>query len=268
MCIVCIKNFVLCRILFNFILYYANYSEQIQFPVDEKFIEQKGQSIIDAMTKKAQGIVFFIGVSDRTVGGTDMDGEQIPRVFRDELGFVVYRQENTGCTELSCLVQAIARGEWYTRKCKYMVFYYAGHGGINKDGDSFIKLGEGEEGRFYIQRDILSHFKRHKVNNMKKCLFFFDCCLSEADGASRSHNYPEVPIHCLTAFATCSGERSKGFDATGGVWTRQLCEKLKLQLSISDILDHTHTAVLEMCGETQKPVYVSNAGAVFLKGMK
>ena len=255
--------------LFNFILYYTNYSEQTQFPVDENSIKQKGQSITDAMTKEAQGIVFFIGVSDRTVGGTDKDGEQIPRVFR-ELGFVVYRQENTNCTELSCLVQVIARGEWYTRKCKYMVFYYAGHGGINKDGNSFIKLGEGEEGRFYIQRDILSHFKRHKVNNKKRCLFFFDCCLSEADGADGdgTYNYPEVPIHCLTAFATCSGERSKGFDATGGVWTQQLCEKLKLQLSISDILDHTHTAVLEMCGETQKPVYVSNAGAVFLKGMK
>ena len=196
-----------------------------------------------------------------------MDGEQIPRVFR-ELGFVVYRQENTNCIELSCLVQTIARGEWYTRKCKYMVFYYAGHGGINKNGDSFIKLGEGEEGKFYIQRDILSHFKRHKINNKKRCLFFFDCCLSEEDGASRSYNYPEVPIHCLTAFATCSGEKAKGFTATGGVWTQQLCEKLKLQLSISDILDHTHTAVLEKCDGAQKPVYVSNAGAVFLKGMK
>ena len=254
--------------LFNFILYYTNYSEQTLFPVDEESIKQKGRSIYNTITFKKQGIIFSIGVSECTVGGTDLDGDRISKVFRDHLRFVVYPKGNPSCRELSCLVQAIARGEWYTSKCKYMVFYYAGHGGINKNGDSFIKLSEGEEGRFYIQRDILSHFKRHKVNNTKRCLFFFDCCLSEADGASRSHNYPEVPIHCLIAFATCSGERAKGFDATGGVWTQQLCEKLKLQLSISDILDHTHTAVVEKCGETQKPVYVSNAGAVFLKGMK
>ena len=68
----------------------TNYSEQTQFPVDDKSIERKKQSITDAITKEAKGIVFFIGVSDRTVGSTDKGGEQIPRVFR-ELGFVVYQ---------------------------------------------------------------------------------------------------------------------------------------------------------------------------------
>ena len=231
------------------------------FSVDEESIARKSQAITNALNKQTKGIVFFVGVSDCTEVGADRAAEHVAKAFRDELEFTFYRQENTNCTELSCLVQAIARGKWHTVKCKYIVFYYAGHGGIDERGDLFIKLSQCEESRFYIERGVLSHF--NKVDNKRRCLFFFDLCFSEAVGMPNSPKYPDVPSHCLAViFRTCSGEMS-----VGEIWTQQFCEKLKLQLSISDILDHTRTAVLEKCGETHPPVYVSNAGAVFLKGI-
>ena len=230
--------------------------------VSEESIEAKRQEIFNACGKNpsAQGIVFLIGVGD--VAGTDIDGENVSKTFRN-LNFIIYRQENSSLVELSCLVKTVAFGKCFSLKCKYIAFYYAGHGGIDERGDAFMKVKDGNDGRFYVDRNMLNHFEKNKVNKKRRCLFFFDCCLSShPKHESGKRYYPQVPLRCLAAYATSVGLKSLGDNYEGGVWTRKLCENLKETLSVSDILDHTHTDV----GDTQPSVYLSSAGAVFLNG--
>ena len=231
------------------------------YKVEEESIDAKNQHVMDALATNpdARGIVFFIGVSDSS--GTDVDAVNVSEAFRGlTTNFVFFPQQNTTCTELSCLVNTVARGKCFSMKCKNVAFFYAGHGGIDEKGNSFLKL---NDGNFFIERDLLQPFKRNAVHKSRRCLFFFDCCLS---GKTKKRKNPDVPARCLVAHATSSGLKSLGNSSKGGVWTRHLCKNLKEPLSVSDILDHTYADVTKELKDTQQPVYISLAGAVFLNG--
>ena len=210
--------------------------------------------------KTTQGVVIFVGVSD--CGGTDVDANNIRITFKEELSFCFFPLTNPKRNELSCLIKAVARSE-LTRKCKTVVFYYAGHGGINERNEPFIKL---SDGKFRIREDILRHFSGDLVDKSRRYLFFFDSCLSGRNlKSSFDLSIPDVPQGCLLAHATSFGSVSQGFLQSGGVWTRHLCEHLKQRISVSDALDHAYTSVSKS-SNAQSPTYISKTGAVFLKG--
>ena len=189
---------------------------------------------------------------------------ELGSTFREDLNFYFYPQSNLKCRDFSCLIKSMARAKYFGIRCKTVVFYYAGHGGINENGESFIKLPDGE---FYIDRDIVCHFSGDHVNKKKRFLFFFDSCLSGNPQPDIRIQIPYVPVGSLLAHATSIGDKSFGNTSSGGIWTRLLCENLKKQLSVSDILDDTHTAVMVELKDAQKPMYISRTGTVFLKGI-
>ncbi len=208
---------------------------------------------------EASGIAFIIGMGDAV--GADEDGENIVSVLRD-LNFVVFRKVNSSREDLSCLIKTVALGKCPIA-CKNIIFYYAGHGGIDHHGNSYMQVVDGNEGKFYIDANMIAHFNRNKVKKKQQCLFFFDCCLSDQLlDCDYIPSLPVVPIRCLVAFATTMGFKSYGDCYTGGMWTKHLCAHLKEQRSVSDILDIVHTEV----GDEQPSVYSTCAGAVFLNG--
>ncbi len=236
------------------------------FEISEEDIAEKDQEIMNAIGanyKKTKGVVIFVGVSD--CGGTDVDANSIRTTFKEELGFCFFPLTNPKRNELSCLIKAVARSE-LTFRCKTVVFYYAGHGGINEREEPFIKL---SDGKFRIREDILRHFSGDLVDKSRRYLFFFDSCLSGASVKSSLRlSIPNIPLGCLLAHATSFGSVSHGFLQSGGVWTRHLCEYLKQSISVSDALDHSYTSVSSELkgGNAQYPTYMSRTGAVFLKG--
>ena len=208
----------------------------------------------------ATGIVFIIGMGDSA--GTTKDGENIATTF-ELLKFAVFRMENSSREELSCLVKTAVSPNCFGVPCKNIAFYYAGHGGIDPYGNSFLLMNDGNAGKFFIDKNMIAHFDKNKLKKKKRCLFFFDCCLSGKLEHQGNKKLPNVPIRCLIAFATSMGLKSYGNCYTGGVWTGHLCSKLKEQLSVSDILDKTREDV----GDEQPSVYLTCAGAVFLNGI-
>ena len=214
----------------------------------------------------AQGIVFVIGIYGPA--GTDVDVENVSTTFH-ALNFAVWRERDLTCADIACLAKAAASENFFGYK--YIAFYFAGHGGIDEYKRSFIlPLKEDGEERLFIEENILSYFK--DVN--KGCLFFFDCCLSSSSSESTQDSQLSptkgfklrAPIKCLVAYATSTDHKSQGSKGGGGVWTRNLCERLKEEVSISDILDQTHDAVCKERKGEQPPHYESCLGAVYLKG--
>ena len=221
--------------------------------------------------QEAQGIIFVIGIYGPA--GTNVDVENISSTFNG-LEFAVWRERDLTCADIACLAKVAASEKF--PNYKYIAFYFAGHGGIDEHERSFIlpmKEKDGEE-RFFVEENMLSNFK----NVNKRYLFFFDCCLSSSstvtiESTQVTQSLPpkkvfklRAPVKCLVAYATSTGYKSQGDKISGGLWTRTLCEKLKEQLSLSDILDHTHDIVYNKVEGKQPPHYESCVGAVYLKG--
>ena len=229
----------------------------------------------------AQGIAFVIGIHGPA--GTDVDIDNVSSTFRNDLNFAVWRERDHTCADLACLAKAAASHMY--PNYKYLAFYFAGHGGIDANERSFVvpmKLrGEESQQILYIEENILSCFQ----NVRKRCLFFFDCCLSgkltEDSKSTQVGSFPSkgdqnslskrvfklrAPVKCLVVYATATGLKSQGDKVYGGLWTRNLCEKLKEPVSLSDILDQTHDIVVEKVKGEQPLHYESCLGAVYLKG--
>ena len=214
---------------------------------------------------EAQGIIFVIGILGPA--GISVDIENVSSTFKG-LNFVVWEARDYTYADIACLLHAATTTT--LPGIKFIAFYYAGHGGIDEYGRSFIlpmKEKDGEE-RLFIEENILSSFK----NARKHCLFFFDCRLSSSTQSSISTlpHPPAKPIHSLVAYATSPGYVTMG---DRGLWTRTLCEKLREPLSLSDILDQTYDVVshdqtygVVSDDRRQLPCYESNLGAVYLKG--
>ncbi len=220
--------------------------EEMKLRIDDKF----------STSKEVVGIAFIIGMGNSA--GTDVDGDGVASVLR-QLNFVTLHMEDSSREELSCLVKTVALGKCLL-SCKKIIFYYAGHGGIDKHGNSYM-LVKGEQ-KFFINANMIAHFKKNVVKKKQICLFLLDCCLSGQLNRGYELTMPSVPIRCLIAFATSLGLKSYGDMYPGGAWTRHLCRHLKDKRSVSDILATTHTEV----GSDQPSVHASCAGAVFLNG--
>ena len=120
----------------------------------------------------AQGIAFLIGFPD----GTDV--QDLSSTFEDDLSFAVWSKREITCSKIACLVKAAVKVQ-YPPTYKYVVFYYAGHVGVNKSKRLvLVPEANNETETLDIKENILSPFNAQK--NRPSCLFFFDSCLSKS----------------------------------------------------------------------------------------
>ena len=234
--------------------------------------------------------MLFVGECGR--GGTDVDADNICKTFRDNLNFATFLAEDRPCAELACLVKAAAEFDRYPLGYNFIAFYYAGHGGIDSSGREFVlplQLTGGDTKHvLYIREDIISPFtcepavlirdrrynKNRHYNKNRKCLFFFDCCLSPhlaVHGTEKMFNLI-CPQDCLVAYATSINLTAGGNDTDGGLWTRHLCHHLKNAELLTTILDRTIDDVKAAQAKStekkyQLPHYETNAGLIYLKGI-
>ena len=219
----------------------------------------------------AQGIIFVIGILD--AAGTNVDIDNVSSTFKG-LGFAVFQAIDYTCSDIACLLHIVATIKSLPLNYEYIAFYYAGCGGSDEYGRSFIApMKETNTPEIlFIEENILSSFK-NASKSRRQYLFFFDCCLNSLTHSSIStlpHPPAKVrpPIHSLVAYATSVGYASLVDQDRGGFWTHILCEKLKEPLSLSDILDQTYDVVSARVKDDRRqlPCYESNLGAVYLKG--
>ena len=224
--------------------------------IADEDIERAKQEIgrVYTQANHPRGIAFVAGVLDPD--GSHKDIREMESAFVEEpLRFAVFRVSDPTCTELAALLKAAAEYE-YPITCKFIVFYFAGHGGTDDKGREFViprKL-KGDSDILMIDHNILGPFRSRnddpiplKSGERRPCLFFFDCCLSQADIVHPSKNFFDLrdpPRHSIVAYATSPGLKSQGNKTEGGLWTRYLSKNLKKENEpLTKILTDTHGQV-------------------------
>ena len=246
------------------------------FPVSTEKLEKMKTKIKQRCSDKpnAQGIAFLIGFPD----GNDV--QDLSSTFENDLSFTVWSKREITCAKLACLVKAAVKVQ-YPPTYKYIVFYYAGHVGVNKSNRPFLVPVQPEANNeaevLDINENILSPFNSKK--NRPSCLFFFDCitpaemskvCESDDPCDSMKPVAPQekilnlnAPVRCLVAYYATSVLQGEPIQR---IWSQTLCKNLKEKyLSISRILDLTHDTIKD-AGLTS-PHYESFVGSVYLNGM-
>ena len=245
------------------------------FNVSTEKLEKMKSKINQRCSDKpnAQGIAFLIGFPDGT-GVHDLSS-----TFENDLSFAVWSKRETTCSKIACLVKAAVKVQ-YPPTYKYIVFYYAGHIGVNKSKRLFlVPEPSNETGIIDIEENILSPFNEKK--NRPSCLFFFDSCLSKSP-ANLSTNIESddkcdsltpvalqenilnlnAPVRSLVAcFVTLVLQR----EATTRIWSKTLCKNLKEKdRSISHIVELTYDTVKDVHTALY---YESLVGSIYLNGM-
>ena len=225
--------------------------------------------------QRPKGIAFIFGSFDVAGALFDMRGMEDTFI---SLKFAVYRGQNVDPERLACLMHAAATFN-YPIGCNVVAFYFAGHGGIDKQGQEFIipNVQKQNWGSLPINQYILEPFKQLKLQkngNERTCLFFFDCCLSESNLSHPTTNnfaLKKQTFRSIVAYATVTGSKAKGDNIEGGIWTRHLVKQLQRKgVSLSTILDDTHQMVMEetkASSHKQITHYTSSASAVYLNGL-
>ena len=221
----------------------------------------------------AQGIAFLIGFPD----GTDV--HDLSSTFENDLSFAVWSKREITCSKTACLVKAAVKVQ-YPPTYKYIVFYYAGHVGVNKSKRlCLVPEASNETEILDIEENILSPF--NGKTNRPSCLFFFDCCLSKCPAnlstKSESKNHCDsltpvalqenilnlnAPVRSLVA---CFVAIVLQGEAITRIWSKTLCKNLKEK-------DHSISHIVEMTYDTVKDVhtalhYESFVGSIYLNGM-
>ena len=259
-----------------------NYLKKNAFLHISSCINKKYKRLLDTLCDKkcnANGIAFVVGISGPQ--GVELDTLNMSSTFQ-ELNFAVFMQNDLTYTELVSLVAVVTK-KTYPLNYKCIVFYFAGHGGVDDNGYSYVlplQVEETQEAeKMYIEKGIVSHFWTETTPELKyrSRIFLFDCCLSTQSTRADPQKPTKKPKKfnleargsCLIAYATSRKYKSEGDDVRGGLWTHYLHQNLKLDLPISTILDRTHNDVIKDCRGTdniQEPHYESCIGEFFLKG--
>ena len=218
-------------------------------------IEMEKQEIgrIYSQANRPRGIAFVVGIFDPD--GSHKDIKEMASAFEEPLRFAVYLVPDPTCTKLAAILIAAAQYE-YPITCKFIAFYFSGHGGTDDRGQEFViprKL-KGDSDILMVDHNILGPFRSRngdpiplKNGERRPCLFFFDCCLSQADIVHTSKDFFDLkdpPRHSIIAYATSPGLKSQGNKTEGGLWTRYLSKNLKKENEpLTKILTDTHKNV-------------------------
>ena len=113
----------------------------------------------------AQGIAFLIGFPD----GTNV--QDLSSTFENDLSFAVWSKREITCSKIACLVKAVVKVQ-YPPTYKYIVFYYAGHVGVNKYKRTFLVPEASNEPEILdIEENILSPLNAKKKSPILFILF-------------------------------------------------------------------------------------------------
>ena len=216
---------------------------------------------------RSQGIVFIEEMS--SAAGANKDGRKMEIVF-EKLNFAVFRMTNLPANRMKALTRAIAAVAFPKLKkfYKYIAFYFAGHGGINRsNGGSFIQaVKQGNESdRVYVSSEIINVIQLGQKE--KRLLFFFDCCMSVAPEDGRDP--PDINVtgsNILVARASSFGEKSFGVKDGGGFWTSTLCKYLGQDELLIKILDDTNIEVRNKYGQHCNYYNTGFSSPINLKG--
>ena len=247
------------------------------YAIDNEKVKQMQEKILTTITNatsvrdgvQVKGIMFAFAMT--VVKGARIDLNNVTATFEEHLQFAVYRVEDIKGEDLANFIKAAATAK-YPLSCKHKAFYFAGHGGMDKHNRPFFKpVAENESEVFLIRENILAHFQKTKPKD--KFMFFFDCCLSQAKPDQDTSTPSDVefslkaPVRCVIAYATSAGIKSFGDTEKGGRWTSSLCENLKKQIELGEVLTITHEEVMKKSEDRQPPYHLSCIGPIYLKGM-
>ena len=202
-----------------------------------------------------QGIIFIIGMFGPN--GTSNDVQNVESTFK-KLNFATYVERDPTAQQISDLVKAATMCQ-YASSYKYICFYFAGHGGRDKDGQLYIKglqLDKANPVIIHIEEYITKPLR--SLGNLIR-LFFFDICQTSGKGVPfRGNNTPvENPKAVsgeLIAYSSSEGQTSFGDRTKGGIWTYYLCKTIKKNLPITEVLAITADIVKDERNKSQEPI--------------
>ena len=179
------------------------------------------------------GIVGTHGAPD----GTDKDVKNVKSTFENpNMNFAVLTTQDPTSDELTALIAAASEYTDYPPSYEFFSFYFAGHGGTDKDGRPFVQASDAE--RVFIEQKIIEPLRNIRI---KICLFFFDCCLSNSTRGESSDPSlrKERPRGEVVAYAVSKGQAASGDSKKGGVWTQHLCVNILKPVPIVNVLAKT-----------------------------
>ncbi len=187
-----------------------------------------------------QGIIFIIGMFGPNE--TSIDVQNVQSTFK-KLNFATYIERDPTAQQISDLVKAATMCQ-YASSYKYICFYFAGHGGRDKDGQLYIKglqLNKANPVILHIEEYIIKPLR--SLGNLIR-LFWFDCYDQMSDDHvsflnNDSPNNPTVHSGELIAYSSSEEHSSFGDHTKGGVWTYYLCKYLQKNLPITEVLSLT-----------------------------
>ena len=211
--------------------------------------------------KRAQGIILIVGMFG--AAGTVVDIENVQQTFK-ELNFAILLIQDPTASEIASLIEGAAKFQ-YPYRYKFVAFYYAGHGGIDKLGRPFVvplQITNSNSDILHIEQFIIEPLKQKDLTR----LFFFDCCQSQRSDTvafrSTDMSYfvtkkPKPHPGQVVAYAASKGQMSVGDTNKGGLWTHHLCKHLSKEHPIVTVLAETYKDVVKERDDFQEPTVVS-----------
>lgn len=173
----------------------------------------------------------------------------------------------------SDIIKLVSAATWcrYPANYKYFGFYFAGHGGRDTSGHAFIRglEVESEDDKIvYVEEDIFNPLKI--LNQEITRLFFFDCCQTinqyrDHDSSQHRPHFTMLKQHPnqVVAYAASESQQASG-DERGGIWTYHLCQNLKKNITIQNVLAKTYDDVKKERSNFQIPMTSYTIGEVTL----
>lgn len=231
--------------------------------------------------KKRVGVaIIFADVSSTGPPGTEIDIETVRNAFK-RLNYATFTVPEPSSKAIIQILKKLSSEYPYPLNIGSIVIYFSCHGGC-VDGKGYIQSVDNK--KIFINDDITSWFTPKKTATIgdRKCLFFFDCCLTaeneEQQPAKPATKYLPVPAFLppdgkrLIAYATSKRTKATSNVERGSIWTFTLFDHIvKYDLPITSILDKTCEEVAEESMKVgqlvQSPFYASSLGTFFFRGL-
>lgn len=139
---------------------------------------------------------------------------------------------------------------------RFIISYFTGYGGCDQDGRVYMWLGME---KLYIN-DLVEILDK-RINKKHHCVFLLEL--------STRPNEPSIPSSQIKLprrnnfIIALSGLTQEGIsrDDSGGKWTRELCEALKQNVPLQEVLDDIQQKLPELSSQ-----YIATTGLLFLNG--
>ena len=165
----------------------------------QKVIEKENNPFL------VQGIVIALGIKSQV--------EIIETTFM-QMGYVVFKQSNTSCSDIACLIQAIAEGN-YPENIKHVIFYFAGYGGSDRLGGSSFITGRSNDEILPLEEYVIEPLQKLKITR----LFLFDCYHGLIEESEKFPKKIKFSNSEIVVFALHKFQRDNP-------WTSSLCNSL------------------------------------------